>query len=70
MARIHTPRQQFKEACQIAREHGLFVAERPTAKGTDYVVYRRLPDGRAARLGKRSTPEALRRFVSRCANFH
>lgn len=70
MARNHTPLQQFREACQIAKEHGMFVAECKTAERTDYVVYRKLPDGSSTRLGKRSSPAGLRRFVCRCADFH
>lgn len=69
MARNHTPRQQFREACQIAKDHGMFVAERAAADKTSYIVYRKLPEGRNTRLGMRSTPESLRRFVSQCANF-
>lgn len=69
MTRQHTPLQQLKEAKQIAKDYGLRIAECRTPNGTDYVVYRRVPGG-DTRLGKRSTPDGLRRFVARCANFH
>lgn len=61
----HSPHQQYKEACQIARDHGCFVIER----GGFYMVYRRTPE-RPVYLGKRSTAPALRRFVCQVTNFH
>lgn len=67
----HSSLQQLKEAKQIAKDHGLKVVECPIELGkTDYVVYRQLPDGRRARLGKRATPEGLRKYVADLANFH
>ncbi|MEY2654946.1 MAG: hypothetical protein RLZZ524_1974 [Pseudomonadota bacterium] len=71
MARQHSPLQQIKEAKQIAKDHGLKVVECPVALGkTDYVVYRTLPDGRRTRLGKRSSPAGIRKYVADLAEFH
>lgn len=71
MARRHSPLQQFREACQIARDHGMHVVEcksrSPKGPRTEYVVYRSLPDGRDTRLGKRSTVAGLRAYVTHCA---
>lgn len=68
MARRHTPLQQYKEACQIARDHGLLVVECKTKERTDYVVYRDHPGAeRRERVGKRSSVAALRLFVARLA---
>lgn len=61
----HSPRQQLKEAKQIADDYGCFVRE----KGGIFLVFRRMHD-RAVFLGKRSTPEALRTFVCKVTNFH
>lgn len=67
----HSPLQQLKEAKQIARDHGLRVIECPIEPGkTDYVVYRQLPNGRRTRLGKRSSPQGLRKYVADLTNFH
>lgn len=67
----HSPLQKLKEAKQIAQDHGLRVIECPVEPGkTDYVVYRTPPDGRRTRLGKRATPESLRKYVADLANFH
>lgn len=67
----HSPLQQLKEAKQIAQDHGLKVVECPITLGkTDYVVYRQLPDGRRTRLGKRSSPQGLRKYVADLTNFH
>jgi hypothetical protein len=63
------PLQLIKEAKQIAREHGLRLVEIPTAGGIDYVIYRHLPHGGDTRIGKRSSPEGIRNFVAKCANF-
>lgn len=62
MARLHTPLQQFKQACQIARDHGMFVVD----KGDQFFLYRKLPD-RNVCLGKCASADALFRKVSRCA---
>lgn len=65
MARRHTPLQQFREAKQIAIDHGLFVVEK-TGK---YLLYRQNPE-RPIYLGFRTTAEGLRRFVCNVANFN
>ena len=67
------PRQLVIEAKQIARDYGCFVAEvnvRSPEPATDYVVYRRLPDGKAAWLGKRSSPAGLHKLVRDVTGFH
>lgn len=61
----HTPQQQFKEAKQIAKDHGCFVIER----GGKYQVFRNT-GSKPAYLGARSTPESLRAFVCKVTNFH
>lgn len=61
----HTPTQQFKEAQQIARDHGCFVVD----KGDRFLVYRRTTT-RNVYLGFRSDPAALRAFVCQVTNFH
>ena len=67
----HTPLQQLKEARQIAKDHGLLVVDCQIEPGkTDYVVYRTLPDGRRTRLGKRATPEGVRKYVCKLTEFH
>jgi len=67
----HSPLQQLKEAKQIAKDHGLKVVECQVKLGkTDYVVYRELPNGSDTRLGKRSSPQGLRKYVADLANFH
>jgi hypothetical protein len=66
----HTPLQLVKEAKQIARDHGLRVAECPTKDGIDYVVYRKLPNGLDIRVGKRSTPAGIRKYVADVAGYH
>ena len=71
--RQHSPMQQIKEAKQIALDYGLYVVEVPVRNpepATDYVVYRRLPGGRSARLGKRSSPAGLHKFVRDVTGFH
>ncbi len=62
MTRRHSPLQQFQQACQIARDHGMFVID----KGGRYLVYRKLPD-RNVCLGECRSPDTLFRKVSRCA---
>lgn len=54
------------EARRIAKAAGLVVFE---SDGVFQVV-RKLPDGRVARLGRRSTPAALRAYVCKLAKFH
>lgn len=71
--RTHTPLQQVKEAKQIARDHGCYVVEKPTPKGTDYLLYRRdphHPEGKGVFVGKRTDPARLRQFVAKTCNFH
>lgn len=67
----HSPAQQLIEARQIAKDHGLILSEKSLEPGkTEYRVYRKLPSGRPAYLGRRSTPEAVRAYVARLADFH
>lgn len=67
----HSPAQKLIEARQIARDHGLVLIEKSIEPGkTSYIVYRKLPTGRLALIGKRSTPEATRAYVAKIANFH
>lgn len=65
MARQHTPLQQFREAKQIASDHGLLVVE----KAGRFLLYRNSPE-RQVYLGFRTTAAGLRRFVCNAANFH
>lgn len=69
MARQHSPLQQIKEAKQIARDHGMFVAEKRHGDTTRYLLYR-CAEPHNVLIGTRGTPEALRRLVARCADFH
>lgn len=62
--RRHSPLQQFKEARQIAHDHGPFVVE----KGERYLLYRKQQPTNIY-LGARANPEALRAFVCKVANF-
>lgn len=39
MTSRHNPQQQFHHACQIAKDHGMFVVD----KGDRFVVYRKTP---------------------------
>lgn len=54
----------LREAKAKAKQHRMFVVEKPVGTGTEYVLYRILPD-RNLRIGMSSTPAALRRLVSR-----
>lgn len=65
MTRRHTPQQQFKQAQQIAQDHGLFVVD----KAGTYFVYRRTPIHNTF-VGKRSTVSGLHTLVCKAANFH
>lgn len=65
MTARHSPLQQLKEAKQIAKDHGYFVAER----GGAYLLYREQPGGNVF-IGKRASPEGIRRFVCKVTNFH
>lgn len=60
--RRHSPIQQFRQACQIAKDNNMFVVD----KGGLYLVYRKLPD-RNVCLGQCSSAETLFRKVTRCA---
>ena len=61
----HSPLQKLKEAKQIAHDYGLLIVEKADA----YLVYRKM-ETRNVFIGKRGTPEALRSFVCKTANFH
>lgn len=63
MARRHSGIQQYKQACQIAKDHNMFVVD----KGDRFIVYRKVP-GRNVCLGECGSAEALFRKVSRCAS--
>lgn len=66
--RQHSPAQQFREACQIARDHGMFVVDKPSKDGaaTDYILYRKTP-AKPVRVGRRRDIADFRRFVERAA---
>ncbi len=66
--RRHTPLQQFREACQIAHDHNMFVVEKPArgGEGTDHILYRKTPV-KPQRVGSRRDVGEFRRFVERCA---
>lgn len=66
----HSPLQLVKEAKQIARDHGLRLVECPTKTGTEYVLYRKLFGRDDVRLGKRSTPAGIRKYVADVAGYH
>jgi hypothetical protein len=61
----HSPLKQFKQAKQIAQDHGLFIVDKPG----DYRLYRKMAL-RIVFIGKRSTPEALYTLVCKATNFH
>lgn len=65
MAKQHSGIQQYKQACQIARDYGMFVVD----KGDHFFVYRKTPGGNVC-LGKAGSPAALFRKVHRCAYTH
>lgn len=65
MARVHSPKAQFDQAAQIARENGMFIVRR----GDAYLLYRST-GVRPAYLGKCGTADALFRKVHRCAFKH
>jgi hypothetical protein len=62
MVTRHTPQQQFKQACQIAKDHGMFVVD----KGDHFILYRKNPV-RNICLGEVKSAAALFHKVSRCA---
>lgn len=61
----HSLLQKFKDAKQIASDHGLLVVE----KAGRYLVYRRLAL-RNEFISHRSSPEALHTLVCKLTNFH
>lgn len=65
----HTPLQQLREACQIAQDFGMRVVEKPNGASTTFFLYRLTPTGQTF-LGKRSSPQGIRRLVCQCADFH
>lgn len=69
MTRRHTPMQQLKEAKIIARDHGLFVVEKPERDGVRYLLYRAQTPVNTC-IGRRSTPAGIRALVCKVANFH
>lgn len=70
MVARHSAAQQLHEAKQIARDHGCVVFERPdTAGRTAYLLYR-LVGVRRVFVGKRTSPEGIRRLVCKACNFH
>ena len=62
MTSRHTPAQQYKEAKQIARDHGMFFFE----KNGRYILYRECQP-RNVYLGYRTDIGDFRRFVESCA---
>lgn len=69
MTRPRTPLQLVKEAKQIARDHQLFVVEKPDAKGIAYLLYREQQPTNTF-IGRRRSPEGIRALVCKVANFH
>jgi hypothetical protein len=65
MASARNPIQLIKEAKQIAKDHGCFVAE----KSGDFLVYRKTHGGNVF-VGKRRDPAQLRALVCRLTGFH
>ena len=61
----HSLLAKFKQAKQIARDHGLLVVE----KAGRYLVYRRLAM-RNEFIAERGSPEALYTLVCKITNFH
>lgn len=61
--RRHSPQQQYKQACQIAKDHNMFVVD----KGSDrYLVYRRAAPKNVF-IAECKSADALFHKVSRCA---
>jgi hypothetical protein len=61
-----SPAQEFGYACRLAREHGMFVVDKPAGDGTEHILYRKTPT-RPVRLGRRRDIGEFRRFVEACA---
>lgn len=68
MAAERNPIQVLKEAKQIALDHGCFVVEKTEAKGTRYLVYRKLPT-RNVFCGQRFSVSKLRSLVCKVTGF-
>lgn len=64
----HSPQQQVKEAKQIAKDHHLIISEKKIGDRTDYLLFRCSPSGNIF-IGKRGSPEGIRSFVAKAANF-
>lgn len=69
MSRERDPRQVLHEAKVIARDHGMFVVEKSSPKGTRYILYREQAPYNVC-VGTRGTPDAIRALVCKAANFH
>lgn len=65
MGRQRNPRQEYREACVIAQEHGLLIEQ--DARGAFQVWQPTEPKNRF--LGKRSSPSGLRALVCNLTNF-
>lgn len=60
---VRQPGQEHvKSAFQTALRHGMFVIER----GGAFILYRKTDNGNV-RLGRRTTPDGICRFVARAA---
>lgn len=57
------PHEIFREACQIAHAKGMFILKEGSGEKTDYIICRRLPNGRSTRLTRRGSVTALHRYV-------
>lgn len=62
MACARTPRQVFREACLIARDHGMFVVENPGR----FLLFREAKPKNVF-VGARSDVAAFRRFVEKAS---
>ena len=67
--RRHSPLQQLKEAKTIAREHGLFIAEKTINGHCRYLLYRVRSHGQNIFIGQRGTCEGIRSLVCQVTNF-
>lgn len=64
MVRRYSPQQQVSHAHALARDHGLYVVEKSTATGLQFILYRKTP-GRSIYLGRRSSPKGIRQYVEK-----
>ncbi len=62
MTRRHSPRQQYEQACRIAKDNNMFVV----AKNGRYLIFRKTPS-RNVCLGSCGSTETLFTKVSHCA---